>query len=249
MIGMWLLLYVMAIALQLCPSAGYGHIHACSWQKQGINAGCRTLACGALATLLSFNTALLPSLAQSSADIVASPLTSLVLSADPYPQYAKSSTGIEYYDYTLGDDCDDSSEKCTAKMYDRVVFRYKGRLAGRQGWIFADTINDGSDPLRVTLGKTDCIEGLVLGIAGDGDSMLPMRKGGKRRLVIPARLGYKTKEQVPIPSDFGSRQRLYSTVLNEVRGGWERDALGDSLAGKVVLDVELLRVYPPKQSK
>jgi hypothetical protein len=72
------------------------------------------------------------------------------------------------------------------------------------------------------------------------------RKGGKRRIVIPARLGYKSTDQIPVPADFGQRQRLFSTVLNNVRTDREAAALGDSLAGKLVLDVELLKVYPPK---
>ena len=35
--------------------------------------------------------------------------------------------------------------------------------------------------------------------------------------MIPSKLGYKTKEQLPIPRDFGERQRLYSTVLNRYK--------------------------------
>ena len=72
------------------------------------------------------------------------------------------------------------------------------------------------------------------------------RKGGKRRLIIPAKLGYTNKNQCPIPADFGQQQRLYSTVLNDVRGTREKEALGDSLAGIVVLDVEVVKIYPPK---
>jgi hypothetical protein len=83
--------------------------------------------------------------------------------------YTKSrSTGIEFYNYKNGDGPE-------AKMGDRVVFNYKGRLAGRQGWIYADTFTDGTEPVRVTLGTTDCIEGLVTGIVGDGDDMPPMK--------------------------------------------------------------------------
>ena len=70
------------------------------------------------------------------------------------------------------------------------------------------------------------------------------RKGSKRRLVIPSKLGYKNTEQLPIPAEFSQRQRLYSTVFNNVRGNQEKTALGDSLAGKLVLDVKLLRISP-----
>mmetsp|Transcript_10780 Transcript_10780/g.10408 ORF Transcript_10780/g.10408 Transcript_10780/m.10408 type:complete len:229 (+) Transcript_10780:176-862(+) len=154
-------------------------------------------------------------------------------------EYVKSTTGIEYYDYTIGDGP-------IATFGDKVVYNYKGRLAGRQGKIFEDTFAEGVDPIRMTLGTTDCIPGLEMGFAGEKDgSMPPMKKGGKRRLVIPARLGYTTKRQLPIPSDFGERQRLYGTVLNSERGDRERAQLGDSLVGIVVLDVELLKVYPP----
>ena len=151
------------------------------------------------------------------------------------PSYIRSpTTGIEFYDYKTGD-----GESVTYGS--KVVFHYKGRLAGRQGWVYDDT-SQIDEPVRLTLGSSKCIKGLELGLIGDGDVMPPMQKGGKRRLIIPGKLGYQDKEQLPIPLDFGQQQRLYSTVLNEIRGLRESEALGDSLAGRLVLDVDLLRV-------
>ena len=50
--------------------------------------------------------------------------------------YSKSVvTGIEYYDYETGDGDG-------AKIGDKVSIRYKGRLAGRQGWVYDDTFNE-----------------------------------------------------------------------------------------------------------
>jgi FKBP-type peptidyl-prolyl cis-trans isomerase len=156
------------------------------------------------------------------------------------PEYSRSvGTGIEYYDYKIGDGA-------SPKVGDKVVFNYKGRLAGRQGWIYDDTFVEGADPIRVVLGKGACIPGLEIGLEGDGADMQPMRKGGKRRIVIPSKLGYTNKLQEPIPREYSQQQRLYSTVLNEVRDYHEKEALGDSIVGKLVLDVELLRVYPPR---
>ena len=151
--------------------------------------------------------------------------------------YSRSPSGIEYYDYRPG-------YGDNVKIGDKISFNYKGRLLGRQGWVFDDTFEEGKEPVRMTLGKTNCIEGLELGLAGDGqDGGMPaMKKGGKRRLVIPSRLGYTSQDQLPIPSEFAQKQRLYSTVLNSIRGEREREALGDSIVGKLVLDVELLRI-------
>ena len=155
---------------------------------------------------------------------------------DDRPKYSQSpTTGIQYYEYRLGEGPD-------VKEGSKVSLNYKGRLAGRQGWIYDDTF--GREPVRLTVGTTNCIRGLEVGLVGDGqDGGMPaMRRGGKRRLVIPARLGYTSTDECPVPAEFAQRQRLYGTVLNPVRGDREKEALGDSLAGKLVLDVEVLRV-------
>ena len=49
------------------------------------------------------------------------------------------------------------------------------------------------------------------------------------------------------PGTLGQRQRLYSTVMNDVRMDREQAApeLNGDLAGTVVLDLELLRIRPP----
>jgi FKBP-type peptidyl-prolyl cis-trans isomerase 2 len=75
-----------------------------------------------------------------------------------------------------------------------------------------------------SLGRDPVIKGLEEGLLG-------MREGGKRRLLIPSALGYKSKQQLPIPRSFANRQRLYSTVLNTERTVREREALGADIAG------------------
>jgi hypothetical protein len=156
-----------------------------------------------------------------------------------YDDYQKSSSGIEYYDYKVGDGR-------VIKKGDRVVLDYKGRLAGRQGWLYEDTFA-GGEPVRINTQSSTVIEGLRQGLLGEGN-MPAMNDGGKRRLLIPSRLGYQSKQDGPLPNDFGQRQRLWSTVLNPVRGDREKVALGDSLTGKLVLDVEVRRVLRTKDS-
>ena len=157
-------------------------------------------------------------------------------------QYIKSSTGLEYYDYRIGD-----GEE--ARIGDKVSINVKGYLAGRQGWLYEDTYaND--EPVRLTLGDTPCIRGLELGIVGNNGNeksgsvadIASMKKGGKRRLVIPSRLGYQNTNQEPVPRSDDLQRRLYSTVLNQQRSALEKKSLGDSIVGEIILDIELVRV-------
>eukprot|EP00953_Heterococcus_sp_UTEX-ZZ885_P022716 12556-Heterococcus_DN1.PRE.1 len=85
----------------------------------------------------------------------------------------------------------------------RVNMHYIGRLAGRQGWSFENTYSNG-EPFRFTLGKDRVLAGLEEGIEG-------MREGGRRRLIIPSKIGYVDKQIGPIPKSFSNRQRLYAT--------------------------------------
>ncbi|CAB9516996.1 FKBP17-1, chloroplastic [Seminavis robusta] len=117
----------------------------------------------------------------------------------------------------------------------KVNIHVTGRLLGKQGWIFEDSQAAGEDPFRLDLGTGTVIRGLEEGLIG-------MRPGDRRRIVIPSAVGYTSKQLEPIPRDFGNRQRLYTTVMNSVRIERERAALGQDLAGVVVLDVDLLRL-------
>jgi len=160
--------------------------------------------------------------------------------------YTKSASGLEYYDYSRPSSTSTTASSQEVKKGDRVVLNVKGYLAGRQGWLFLDTFNSKQgEAVRITIGETPCIKGLEQGLLGDGtkEGMPPMTKGGKRRLVVPSRLGYTSRGLQPEPQDEGARRRLYSTVLNEVRGERERQALGgDSVVGKIILDVEVVAI-------
>eukprot|EP00525_Craspedostauros_australis_P012456 CAMPEP_0198114876 /NCGR_PEP_ID=MMETSP1442-20131203/6123_1 /TAXON_ID= /ORGANISM="Craspedostauros australis, Strain CCMP3328" /LENGTH=227 /DNA_ID=CAMNT_0043772277 /DNA_START=225 /DNA_END=908 /DNA_ORIENTATION=- len=117
----------------------------------------------------------------------------------------------------------------------KVNFHMTGRLLGKNGWIFENSQLDDNEPYRLQLGNGSVVVGLEEGMQG-------MKEGDTRRIVIPSTVGYTNKSLEPIPRDFGNRQRLYTTVMNNVRIDRERAALGNDLAGMVVMDIEVLRI-------
>lgn len=145
-------------------------------------------------------------------------------------QTLNDSSGVRVADILAG-----ANGEITVMPTSKVNVHIKGRLLGKQGWIFEDSQGAGEDPFRLDLGNGSVIQGLEAGMQG-------MHIGGRRRIVIPSAVGYTSRSLEPIPRDFGNRQRLYTTVMNSVRIDRERQALGADLAGVVVLDVELLRI-------
>ena len=140
-------------------------------------------------------------------------------------------SGLRAADITVG------SGPTAVDRDSRVTFHVYGRLVGKNGWVFMSTQED-DEPLRLTCGKGQMIEGLEEGLVG-------MRTGGKRRLVVPSRIGYTDREHEPRPRTFGQQQRLYGTVLNQVRLRQERaspELGGNDVAGVVALDVQMMNV-------
>lgn len=146
------------------------------------------------------------------------------------------STGLQVADILVGG-------KEARKLTESSKFKihYTGRLVGKQGWFFENTYKS-DEPIRLDFTKDPIVPGLRQGILGIG-GLEPMRVGGRRRIVVPSSIGYLDTTVKPVPSDLGSRRRLYSTVMNPTRVQQERAALGGDLAGVVLFDVELMRIY------
>ena len=68
-----------------------------------------------------------------------------------------------------------------ANDYNKVVVNYTGKL--EDGSVFDSSLNPGREPFTFTLGVGSVIKGWDLGVKG-------MKVGGKRKLTIPADLGY-----------------------------------------------------------
>jgi FKBP-type peptidyl-prolyl cis-trans isomerase FkpA len=154
------------------------------------------------------------------------------MAAEDPPQlvFRETSTGVKIAEIALGSGADNAVGPAS-----KVTFHMVGRLAGRQGWVFENSQLE-DDPYRLDLSQRGAVvAGLVEGLQG-------MRVGGKRRIIVPSAEGYVNREVEPVPRDFGSRNRLYSTVLNSNRKDQERKALGADLAGVVVFDVAMLRI-------
>tara|TARA_B110000014_G_C19720523_1_gene376589 strand:+ start:253 stop:591 length:339 start_codon:yes stop_codon:yes gene_type:complete len=71
-----------------------------------------------------------------------------------------------------------------AQDYSKVVVNYTGTL--EDGSIFDSTLKPGRESFTFTLGVGSVIKGWDLGVKG-------MKVGGKRKLTIPADLGYGDK--------------------------------------------------------
>ncbi len=81
-----------------------------------------------------------------------------------------------------------------AKTGDTVHVQYTGTLTN--GKKFDSSYDHGGDPFKFTLGKGEVIKGWDQGVVG-------MKVGGKRKLRIPADLGYGAKGSGEIPPNAG----------------------------------------------
>ncbi|HLK36968.1 MAG TPA: FKBP-type peptidyl-prolyl cis-trans isomerase [Polyangiaceae bacterium] len=97
-------------------------------------------------------------------------------------------TKLETEDETVG-------EGRGAKTGDTVHVQYTGTLTN--GTKFDSSYDHGGEPFKFTLGKGEVIKGWDQGVVG-------MKVGGKRKLRIPAALGYGANGSPPkIPPDAG----------------------------------------------
>jgi FKBP-type peptidyl-prolyl cis-trans isomerase len=107
---------------------------------------------------------------------------------DPKIKIQKSDSGLQYQDLKVGDGD-------TAKKGDTVEVHYTGWLA-KDGKKFDSSV-DRKKTFKFALGAGKVIKGWDEGVAG-------MKVGGKRKLIIPAKLAYGEKEiedVIPANSD------------------------------------------------
>lgn len=99
-------------------------------------------------------------------------------------QMTRTPSGLYVQDLTVG-------TGATAQAGDILSVLYSGWLANGTQFGLAD---DPTDPLIFQLGVGDVIQGWDEGVVG-------MREGGRRRLVIPPKLGYGSRPNGPIPAN------------------------------------------------
>lgn len=147
----------------------------------------------------------------------------------------KTASGLQYYDFVTvvdtnsttdgtGDDgvksSSNSNNQSEVMKGDTVRIEYTlGSTGARNGW----RIDTGELSFRV--GDGVVVKGLEEGVMG-------MKQGGRRRLLIPAELGYVSNQEQPIPKGFAEFQRFKNLYLNPDRP-YKPD---------VVFDVTLLKI-------
>ncbi len=99
------------------------------------------------------------------------------------PKYTKLPSGLQYIDLTAGEG------KSPAKG-NTLTVHYKGTL--EDGTVF-DSSYERGNPMIFQYIQTPMIKGFEEGLA-------TMKAGGKRRLIIPARLGYGDRSTGKIPA-------------------------------------------------
>lgn len=125
--------------------------------------------------------------------------------------FIELSDGVKYKDFRVG-----SGDDVVKANSQAVMIQCTGRLLNLNGVVFYSTKNNNPDgfgaiPLTVNLGKGEVIPGLESGMVG-------MRKGGIRRLIIPANLAYsKYPDLEPKPINANDQRALDSVVKNTRR--------------------------------
>jgi FKBP-type peptidyl-prolyl cis-trans isomerase len=126
--------------------------------------------------------------------------------------FISSSTGLKYKDVRMG-------TGAIARQGDRVAVQFSGRCLNLNGKKFISTQDkdvlstglDVSQPYEFTIGVDKVIPGLQEAVTG-------MSKGGYRRVVIPAALGYDTDLTLgPTPGSFQELRSLEAIVKNPNR--------------------------------
>lgn len=120
--------------------------------------------------------------------------------------------GVQIKDFRLAT----TSDAPTVGPGSRVSFQCTGRLLNLNGVIFYSTKNSnvdgfGPEPLTMTLGSNQLLPGLEAGMIG-------MKKGGIRRIIVPADLAYsKFPDLEPKPMNSLDQRALDSVVKNPRR--------------------------------
>jgi FKBP-type peptidyl-prolyl cis-trans isomerase len=125
------------------------------------------------------------------------------------PPFVELTNGVKVKDVRPG-----NGQTVTADS--QVMIQASGRLLNLNGVIFYNTKNNNPDgfgaiPLSINLGKGEVLPGLESGIIG-------MKKGGIRRIIIPADLAYsKFPNLEPKPMNSNDQRALDSVVKNPRR--------------------------------
>jgi FKBP-type peptidyl-prolyl cis-trans isomerase len=125
---------------------------------------------------------------------------SLATSSESMSSTTPSVTELQSTDETVG-------AGATAEPGDTVTVNYVGSFTN--GTVFDASANHGSTGFTFTLGGGQVIAGWDQGIVG-------MKVGGKRKLVVPASLGYGSQDYGPIP---GNSTLVFEVELLSVQKG------------------------------
>lgn len=155
------------------------------------------------AALATISATLLTPLLPPSASALPRP-TSRVVSPNSSSNVTSTSSGLRYYDFSVG------SSGSPIATGDTVRFHLvTGTTGARNGWKIASTYE--GDALVVVIGHGDVVPGLDEALRG-------MRIGGRRRALVSPDIGYSMRGGPgPLPKDFAGLQRFKNIYLNSNR--------------------------------
>ena len=126
-------------------------------------------------------------------------------------EFVELANGVKVKEFRSG-----SEDAVVQADSQQVMIQVSGRLLNLNGVVFYNTKNNNPDgfgavPLTINLGKGEALPGLESGIVG-------MKKGGIRRIIVPADLAYsKFPDLEPKPTSTNDQRALDSVVKNPRR--------------------------------